>query len=586
MQNLTIKAQIRAGFVATLALMVALALIAIYRVSIVDANLEQINDVNSVKQRYAINFRGRVHDRAIALRDVVLVQTESELDAAIAEIRNLEQIYAESAAPLDKMLAPDQNPTADELEILDAIKATEAETGPLINDVIALHAQGNEAGAMRLLLSEARPSFDIWLGHINQFIDLQEKRNKAIATATRSETGNFTWVIAFLCFGAVALGFGVIVWATKSVRQIPAMAEIIASIANGARDVAIPSSNQKNEVGQLARSTLSLRDQLASAERAKEEQVSLIVESVGAGLEELAAGDLTSRVNAGLDGPFAKLERDFNTAVSSLEETIATMVTTAANTNTGAREVRAASEDLSRRTEQQAARLEETAASMQQVTDLVKRTASNADDASEAIGSADLRARDGGTVVKKAVQAMASIEQSSKDITQIIDVIDGIAFQTNLLALNAGVEAARAGDAGKGFAVVANEVRALAQRSAEAARDIKDLISKSSTQVGDGVSLVGQAGELLQTIVDQIGSVTAQVDDIAEMANTQSSRLGTVHSSVNEMDLMTQQNAAMVEETTAAACSLSGEAEELKRMVERFRTSSVSNGHSDISLAA
>lgn len=573
MRNLTIKGQIITGFVAALALIVALAAIATYRVSIVDANLEQINEVNSVKQRHAINFRGSVHDRAIALRDVVLVENTRELNEAIDEIRKLEAMYAESAAPLDAMLTPDKDPSAEELQILSEIKATEAKTNPMIDDVIARQTRGDDAGAMRVLLTQARPQFVTWLGQINQFIDLKEASNNQIANETRSETGNFTWVIALLCLGALAIGAGVVVWATKSVRQLPAVTDVIEKLAKGARDIDIPSSSQLDEVGQLTRSTQALRDQLMSAERAKDEQVKVIVDSVGTGLEELAAGNLTARVKAGLTGPFAKLENDFNRAVGSLEETVSGMANTAANTNTGAREVRAAADDLSARTEQQAANLEETAASMSQVTELVKRTATNANDACQAIEDTDQRARDGGAAVNRAVEAMSSIEQSSKDITQIIDVIDGIAFQTNLLALNAGVEAARAGEAGKGFAVVANEVRALAQRSAEAARDIKELIAKSSGDVGDGVSLVGKAGDLLQSIVDQIGGVTAQVNDIAQMANSQSTNLEQINSSVSEMDRMTQQNAAMVEETTAAARSLSGEADQLERMVERFRTS-------------
>ncbi|MEM7779312.1 MAG: methyl-accepting chemotaxis protein [Pseudomonadota bacterium] len=590
MKKLTIKSQIISGFVAVLALMVALASVAIYRVSIVDANLEQINEVNSVKQRYAINFRGSVHDRAIALRDVVLVENARELDAAIAEIRQLEAMYAESAAPLDAMLAPERNPSAQELEILNAIKATEARTNPLIEEVISRHARGDEAGAMRVLLTEARPQFITWLGQINQFIDLEEARNKELAAETRSETGNFTWVIALLCLGATIIGVGVIVWATKSVRQIPEVADVIEKLSNGERNITIPCTDLTNEVGQVARSTQSLRDQLKAADRAKDEQVNTIVETVGTGLERLASGDLTARVTADLEGPFAKLESDFNKAVSSLEDTVAGMAGAAANTNTGAREVRAASDDLSTRTEQQAASLEETAASMGQVTELVKRTATNADDARKAIEDTDARARDGGATVKRAVEAMSSIEQSSNDITPIIDVIDGIAFQTNLLALNAGVEAARAGEAGKGFAVVANEVRALAQRSAEAASEIKELISKSSKHVGDGVHLVGQAGDLLQTIVDQISGVTAQVNDIAQMANSQSTNLDQVNASVSEMDRMTQQNAAMVEETTAAARSLSNEAEQLEHMVERFKTThdgrTIANSSASIPMAA
>jgi methyl-accepting chemotaxis protein len=240
---------------------------------------------------------------------------------------------------------------------------------------------------------------------------------------------------------------------------------------------------------------------------------------------------------------------------------------------TSSDEIRAASEDLALRNEQQAASLEETAASVGTTVSLTRQSAENAAGAKQAIAQTHRRATDGGEVVGKAVAAMGAIEQSAREITQIIDVIDGIAFQTNLLALNAGVEAARAGEAGKGFAVVANEVRALAQRSAEAARDIKALIDKSTAHVGDGVSLVGETGTLLAEIVAQVGAVTAQVNDIAETAAGQASNLEQVNVAVGTIDRMTQQNAAMVEQATAATRSLSSEAQRLAELVAQFRVS-------------
>jgi methyl-accepting chemotaxis protein len=200
-----------------------------------------------------------------------------------------------------------------------------------------------------------------------------------------------------------------------------------------------------------------------------------------------------------------------------------------------------------------------------------------------AIAEAHREATEGGVVVSRATQAMAAIENSAQEISQIINVIDGIAFQTNLLALNAGVEAARAGDAGKGFAVVANEVRALAQRSAEAAKDIKVLITASGGQVANGVELVGETGKLLDKIVSSVGDVTTLVSSIADSASRQAVSLQEVNASVSEMDRMTQQNAAMVEQSTAAARSLAGEAEDLTRMVSRFSTSGQSSGHSAMS---
>ncbi len=293
-----------------------------------------------------------------------------------------------------------------------------------------------------------------------------------------------------------------------------------------------------------------------------------------AALGELAKGNFVHRieVNANDNDAHRKLSAVFNEAAENLSQTVGNVRSSALSVSTGSNEIRAASDDLAVRNEHQAASLEEAAASMSQVTELVKKTASSAKEAQGFMLEAHRQAQDGGNVVEKAVGAMASIEKSATEITQIIDVIDGIAFQTNLLALNAGVEAARAGDAGKGFAVVANEVRALAQRSAEAAQDIKQLISTSTAQVSDGVTLVGETGSLLDAIVEQIGSITAQVSDIAEMAGTQATNLDQVNSSVGAMDRMTQQNAAMVEQTTAAARNLASEASRLEGLVGQFRT--------------
>ncbi len=237
----------------------------------------------------------------------------------------------------------------------------------------------------------------------------------------------------------------------------------------------------------------------------------------------------------------------------------------------GAKEIRQASDDLARRTEQQAASLEEASAAM---TTLASTVRSSADDAAHMHGSvqeAHGEAMKGGAVVSEAVAAMNDIHDSAQEIGKIISVIDGIAFQTNLLALNAGVEAARAGDAGRGFAVVATEVRALAARTADAARDIKVLISASSTQVERGVNLVGQTGNTFALIVEQVGHVAELASNIARMSSEQAVSIGQVRETVREMDTMTQQNAAMVEEATAAARSLASESQQLATLVERFR---------------
>lgn len=303
-----------------------------------------------------------------------------------------------------------------------------------------------------------------------------------------------------------------------------------------------------------------------------EKQINVVVESLGAALSELAAGDLETGLYIDVAPEFAKLKADFNSAASTLKSTISLVKKGAGSIKLGTDEISQASDDLSRRTENQAASLEETAAAVKEITDTVNKTARGATHARETVSVAKADAEKSGEVVRRAIEAMNGIESSSKQISQIIGVIDEIAFQTNLLALNAGVEAARAGDAGRGFAVVASEVRALAQRSAEAAKEIKGLISASTGQVAQGVQLVGETGLALTRIVTQVAEINTIVTEIAASANEQAHGLEQVNTAVNEMDQVTQQNAAMVEEATAATQTLAQQTEELANLVSRFKT--------------
>lgn len=312
------------------------------------------------------------------------------------------------------------------------------------------------------------------------------------------------------------------------------------------------------------------REERQEADRRAAEIQSRVVAETGRGLSALAAGKLTHRIEADFPGDYAVLKTDFNEAMGKLEDAMSVISTNALAMQTGAGEISQAADDLSRRTEQQAATLEETAAALDQITATVRRTAEGAQRANVVVTDARNDAEISGNVVARAITAMGEIEASADQISQIIGVIDEIAFQTNLLALNAGVEAARAGDAGRGFAVVASEVRALAQRSAEAAKEIKTLISASTAQVKDGVSLVGQTGQALTAIVGRVSEINALMAEINASAQEQATALSQVNTAVNQMDQTTQQNAAMVEESTAASHNLNQEADELAKLVGRF----------------
>ena len=366
-------------------------------------------------------------------------------------------------------------------------------------------------------------------------------------------------------------------------------------LAAGDLTVEVKGRDRLDEVGMMAKSVQVFKDNgiekirieaeaettrtTADADRRRNEslqshaaeQQAQVVNELAGGLSRLSSGELTFRLNNPFAPDYEKLRNDFNSAMENLQDAMKVITTNVAGITAGAGEISQASDDLSRRTEQQAASLEETAAALDQITATVKRTASGARQASETVTAAKGEAEHSGVIVKDAVTAMGEIETSSQQISQIIGVIDEIAFQTNLLALNAGVEAARAGDAGRGFAVVAQEVRALAQRSAEAAKEIKALISTSSKQVAQGVDLVGQTGAALQSIVTKVAEIDALVSEISSSAQEQATGLNEVNTAVNQMDQVVQQNAAMVEESTAASHSLAQEAQEMSRLVMRFQ---------------
>jgi methyl-accepting chemotaxis protein len=295
------------------------------------------------------------------------------------------------------------------------------------------------------------------------------------------------------------------------------------------------------------------------------------VARVGKALADLADGDLEGRIEVPLMPSLDQLRLDFNAAAGTLQEALQVVSTCAAAIHGGSDEIGESVGDLSRRTEQQAGSLEETAAALAELTTTVKKSAEGAAQARDAVVAAQADAEKSGHVVRDAVSAMGGIEQSAREISQIIGVIDEIAFQTNLLALNAGVEAARAGDAGRGFAVVASEVRALAQRSAEAAKEIKILIATSTHQVTTGVELVGEAGHALSRIAGRVTEMNSVIRDIAASAQEQATGLSEVNAAVTQMDQMTQKNAAMVEQTSAASQDLAHQGQELARLISRFK---------------
>ena len=408
-----------------------------------------------------------------------------------------------------------------------------------------------------------------------------QKRIETEALAQKKAQGlsNLVLMAGILLSGAIALGGGLLL-SSSIAKPVAAMTAAMRRLASGDNAIEVPAVNRADEVGQMAAAvahfkeaaiakirieseaeqtrTAAERERAANDDerRATAAEQAQVVEALASSLSRLADGDLTCRIDAPFAGRYQQLRDDFNKAVLKLEDAMKAIVSATGGVNAGADEIASASDNLSRRTEQQAASLEETAAALDEITATVRKTASGAQEASQVVAAARTDAERSGRIVSQAVAAMTEIETSSTQVSQIIGVIDEIAFQTNLLALNAGVEAARAGEAGRGFAVVAQEVRALAQRSADAAKEIKTLISTSTQQVGAGVDLVGQTGEALSRIVEQVASIDALMKEISASTTEQATGLNEVNSAVNQMDQVVQQNAAMVEEATAATHSL------------------------------
>ncbi|HCL65123.1 MAG TPA: methyl-accepting chemotaxis protein [Rhizobium sp.] len=416
------------------------------------------------------------------------------------------------------------------------------------------------------------------------------------AKAEAQERSFYVLVALVAIMVVVSVGLSILVSRVLS-RSFSGLAFSMKALADGDRARAIPYVGRKDEIGDMARSVEVFRQAAirnseleASAEqnrlaaeqeradvqrRAEAEAEERLIQATGSlatGLRQLASGDLVCEIDEQFAPQFEALRHDFNASVQQLREAMQSVGQVVGSVTNGSGEISQASDNLAKRTEQQAASLEETAAALEEITSNVTATSKRTGEARDLVRTTREQAEKSGTVVNNAVSAMEKIEHSSRQISQIIGVIDEIAFQTNLLALNAGVEAARAGDAGKGFAVVAQEVRELAQRSANAAKEIKGLIGNSEVAVNEGVKLVNDTGEGLNTIAGLVQAINAHMDAIATAAQEQSVGLGEVNTAVNHMDQATQQNAAMVEEMNAAGASLAQESGRLAELVARFRT--------------
>ncbi|SOC94183.1 methyl-accepting chemotaxis protein [Rhizobium sp. AN5] len=416
--------------------------------------------------------------------------------------------------------------------------------------------------------------------------------------------------IATILAAAIMIALLATVLSRFIVRPVTQMTAAMEGLAAGNLDVAIPGQERSDQIGSMAAAVAVFKSNaterlrlegdaeqnrtLSEQERNDRERlaakdaadIQFAVDSLAKGLKHLSNGDLNYRIETPFVTRIDRLRDDFNNSVAKLNVALSTVGQNARAIDAGAGEIRQSADDLAKRTEQQAASVEETAAALEEITTTVKDSARRAEEVGRLVDRTRNNAEQSGIIVEDAVRAMEGIEKSSSEISNIIGVIDEIAFQTNLLALNAGVEAARAGEAGKGFAVVAQEVRELAQRSANAAKEIKTLINASTSQVQSGVDLVGNAGKALETIVREVQEINRHIDAIVTSSREQSTGLQEINTAINTIDQGTQQNAAMVEEQTAASHGLASEAAALNELLAQFQLATATRRQAEYGRAA
>lgn len=574
-----------------------LSLSSIRQVNEINAKLSLINGSNSQKYRNGIDMLGAVRDRALALRDIVLTDSNTDQATTIVMMKKLQASYASNLAELQKAVSSDALSTAAEHRLVDGLSAFQNEAEPLIADVIKLTLDGKKDEAKPLLLSELRPKLTAWIGALSKLIDYEQALNQGVGGKVRAASDEFK-SMTLTALGVAAL-FGVIAAAFTTRSIVGPLARLQRSVRQmiaGDMEIDRVLERRKDEIGQLARQISSLkihisekaeRDAVAehdrqNAERQRlekegeerqrtAEQTSFAVEQVADALKQLSEGNLYIQLNRPFTGALEPLRLDFNSAIKQLRDAMSEVNYNAQAIAAGAEEIRTSSSELATRTEQQAIVVEETASVLADMTRQLVDASHRANQAGVLVGETKENAEKSGTIMREAVEAMTKIRASSVEIGNIIGVIDEIASQTNLLALNAGIEAARAGETGRGFAVVAQEVRDLAQRSAAAAKEIKSLVEVSNLHINDGVQRVHQAGNALDHIVVQVQSVDQNVDAIAQVSRVQADGLKEINFSVSKIESTTQQNAAMVEESTAAVNNLAKEAASLFEMLARFR---------------
>jgi methyl-accepting chemotaxis protein len=557
-----------------------------------------------------IKVGGPIYDRVVQGKDLVadilpppLYVVESYLEATLAANRS--KPLAESAARLKELHAQFDDrqkywlssnlPSAIQKSLTEESYRHAQDFWTRIENELLPALAKNDAAAAKQSYEHVSAAYQQHRAVIDRIVADAEKMNKQTeVSAGHEERSAYIWLGGVIALLSLILIAGIAAINALVIRPLTKLTSDMQTLSAGNFSVDVQSVDRGDEIGEMARAVNVFKENAIALEQSKEaateqerqieeqrnrarqqeaeaaKRVADVVDGLSRGLERLAQGDLTYRVDDAWSEEYRKVQQDFNAAIGQLQATLAAILDSTREVANASSEISASTSSLSQRTEEQAASLEETSASMEQIAATVRKNAESAQHANGLMrGTRDVAGR-GGEVVSQAVSAMSRIEESSRKISDIISVIDEIARQTNLLALNAAVEAARAGEAGRGFAVVAAEVRNLAQRSSQAAKDIKDLILNSSSEVGQGVQLVSRTGDALNEILQSINEVAEIVADIANASAEQTAGIDQINKALSQMDELTQQNSALVEENAATAKTLENQSQALDGRVSAF----------------